>query len=58
MIDKLQAIVGDANVMTGADRARWMKEWTGYFPSDPIAVVRPGGTEEVAAIRATEATYV
>ena len=50
MIDKLQAIVGDANVMTGADRARWMKEWTGYFPSDPIAVVRPGSTEEVAAI--------
>lgn len=50
MIEKLQAVVGAANVMTGADRARWMKEWTGYFPSDPIAVVRPGSTAEVAAI--------
>ena len=50
MITELAAIVGAANVMTGDDRARWAKDWTGYFPSDPIAVVRPASTAEVAAI--------
>ena len=50
MITELAAIVGAAHVMTGDDRARWAKDWTGYFPSDPIAVVRPASTAEVAAI--------
>ncbi|MCM2563392.1 FAD-binding oxidoreductase [Lutimaribacter sp. EGI FJ00015] len=50
MLDKLSAIVGATNVMTGDARARWMTEWTGYFPSDPLAVVRPGSTEEVAQV--------
>ena len=50
MLDALQAIVGVENVMTGADRARWQKDWTGYFPSDPVAVVRPSSTAEVAEI--------
>jgi FAD/FMN-containing dehydrogenase len=50
MLEKLQSIVGASNVMTGDDRARWARDWTGYFPSDPIAVVRPGSTDEVARI--------
>jgi FAD/FMN-containing dehydrogenase len=50
MIEQLAAIVGAAHVMTGDDRARWARDWTGYFPSDPIAVVRPANTAEVAAV--------
>jgi len=50
MLDELRAIVGAENVMTGDDRARWARDWTGYFPSDPIAVVRPASTDEVAAV--------
>lgn len=50
MLDELRAIVGAGNVMTGDDRARWARDWTGYFPSDPMAVVRPASTDEVAAV--------
>lgn len=50
MLHDLSAIVGAANVLTGEGRARWARDWTGYFPSDPIAVVRPASTAEVAAI--------
>ena len=50
MLTELADIVGAAHVLTGDDRARWGRDWTGYFPSDPIAVVRPASTGEVAAI--------
>lgn len=50
MIEKLQAIVGEEHVLTGNDRARWAQDWMGKYISDPIAVVRPASTSEVAAI--------
>ncbi len=50
MLERLEDIVGAANVVTGDDRARWMTEWTGHYPSDPIAVLRPASTSEVAQI--------
>jgi FAD/FMN-containing dehydrogenase len=45
----LAAVVGDAHVLTGADRAAHMSDWTGKFTADPVAVVRPGDTAQVAA---------
>ncbi|MGX9356448.1 FAD-binding oxidoreductase [Roseobacteraceae bacterium S113] len=50
MLDDLTALIGAKHVLTGTDAARYGKEWTGDYPSMPAAVVRPGSTEEVAAI--------
>lgn len=50
MLDKLQAIVGADYVLTGTDRAKWQTDWMGMYHADPIAVVRPGTTAEVAAL--------
>lgn len=46
----LRDLLGPAHVLTGADAARYGQEWTGDYPSTPLAVLRPGTTEEVAAI--------
>ena len=46
----LQAIVGLEQVFTGNETDRWSKDWTGQFEGRPLAVVRPGCCEEVAAI--------
>lgn len=50
MIEQLTAIVGAENVLTGADSARFSSDWMGQYTADPIAVVRPASTAEVAAI--------
>lgn len=50
MIEKLEAIVGAAHVLTGSDCARFEKDWINYYTADPIAVVRPASTEQVSAI--------
>ena len=48
--DRLAAIVGPAHVLTGADAAPWATDWMGKYKGEPLAVVRPGNTAEVAAI--------
>jgi FAD/FMN-containing dehydrogenase len=49
--DDLRAIVGDAHVLTDDDLvAGHTTDWTGRFVGRTPAVVRPGSTEEVAAI--------
>jgi FAD/FMN-containing dehydrogenase len=51
VIDALRAIVGDAHVLVDADvRAGYEVDWTGRFRGDAPAVVRPGSTDEVAAV--------
>src|SRR5690554_6948833 len=50
MLDRMRRIAGEANVLTGADMARWSRDWTGIYTWQPLAVVRPGSTAEVAAI--------
>ena len=50
MQDRLEEIVGKANVAQGSDLARWSRDWTGVYTWTPLAVVRPGSTAEVAAI--------
>ncbi|MWD26802.1 FAD-binding protein [Aquicoccus sp. SCR17] len=50
MLDRLEKIVGQANLLTGEDTARWRRDWTGKYVSSPIAVARPGDTAEVSAL--------
>lgn len=53
-MDPLRAwreIVGDANVLTDTEVvAPYVTDWTGRFPGTGRVVVRPGSTEEVAAV--------
>ncbi len=49
MIEEFRAAVGAANVLTGADMARYARDWMGKYHGAPLAVVRPGSTAEVAA---------
>lgn len=50
MLDEdLVAVVGAANVLTGAQMTRYARDWMGRYEGTPIAVVRPGSTAEVAA---------
>ena len=48
LIADLTAALGPANVLTSTDTARYTKDWTGKFTSNPVAVARPGTTEEVS----------
>ena len=50
MIDKLEAIVGDAHVLRGADMARYSHDFTRTYQWTPLAVVRPVNTGEVSQI--------
>jgi FAD/FMN-containing dehydrogenase len=49
LIADLTALLGAGNVLTGADTARHSADWTGKFTAKPVAVARPGTTDEVAA---------
>jgi FAD/FMN-containing dehydrogenase len=46
----LRAIVGDANVLTGDDAAAHEIDWRRRYHGRALAVVRPGSTEDVAAV--------
>ena len=37
-------------LLTGADCAPWVKDWTGAWTGEPMAVIRPSSTEEVSRI--------
>ncbi|MEL6640406.1 MAG: FAD-binding oxidoreductase [Pseudomonadota bacterium] len=50
VIDQIRSAIGTENVLTGEDTAKWSKDWTGDYRLAPIAVVRPGSTEDVSAI--------
>jgi FAD/FMN-containing dehydrogenase len=50
-IEQLRAIVGAAHVLTAdADRAAYELDWRGRYKGRALCVVRPGSTEEVAAV--------
>jgi FAD/FMN-containing dehydrogenase len=50
-IEVLRSIVGAAHVLTDADqRASYERDWTGRFIGTTAAVVRPGTTDETAAV--------
>ena len=50
LLDALRAVVGDAHVITTGDMAGWESDWRGRYRGRCLAVVRPGNTEEVAAV--------
>lgn len=50
IIDQLKTIVGDTNVFTGEEARQWPSDWDTNQPCHAKAVVRPGSTDEVAAI--------
>ena len=50
MIDQLTAIVGDKNVLTGADAEPYAQEATGMWRREPLAIVRPATTQQVSDI--------
>jgi len=50
LLQALAAVVGEANVLTGADAAPYLTDWRARYVGRAQAVVRPGSTAEVAAI--------
>jgi FAD/FMN-containing dehydrogenase len=49
LIEDLQAALGKAHVLTGADMGRHARDWMGKYEGAPLAVVRPADTAEVSA---------
>ncbi|WP_210649460.1 FAD-binding oxidoreductase [Nocardioides sp. SYSU D00065] len=51
LLDHLRTVVGDDHVLTEpADQAAYVVDWTGVHAGRALAVVRPGSTDEVAAV--------
>ena len=50
ILDKLRSLLGEPYVLTGTDTAPWSRDWMGVFAWQPLAVVRPASTAQVAAI--------
>jgi len=50
LIAGLSGLLGAAHVLTGADMAPYLGDWTGLYTARPLAVLRPGSTPEVAAV--------
>lgn len=50
IVEELRGIVGADHVLTGKDCAGYDRDWTGKYHGQPLAVVRPGSTDEVARV--------
>ena len=50
MIQRMSAVVGPDNVLTGAATAGWSVDWTRKYHAVPLAVLRPANTAEVSQI--------
>lgn len=50
LIAELTDALGSAHVLLGQDRAAYQADWTTHYTADPLAVVRPGSTDEVAQV--------
>ena len=46
----LRDLLGEAHVLTGAETERFARDWTGKWRADPLAVVRPADTAQVAEV--------
>ncbi len=61
LLDALRAIVGPQHLLThddpGADLSAWEQDWRKRSHGRALAVVKPGSTEEVAAVVATCARW-
>lgn len=50
LLNDIAAQIGQSNVLTGADMAPFLHDWTGVYTSTPLAVLRPANTAEAAFI--------
>ena len=50
MIERLTALLGAAHVLTGKDAEAYGWDWGHAYFAQPLAVVRPASTQEVAAV--------
>jgi len=50
LLDKLRAAIGAAYVLTDGDLSAWELDWRRRWRGKALAVVRPGSTDEVAAV--------
>ena len=50
LLDALAATVGPTQVLTDGDLASWEQDWRKRYRGKALAVVRPGTTDEVAAV--------
>jgi FAD/FMN-containing dehydrogenase len=50
LLDALRTAVGDAQVLTDGDLSAWELDWRKRWRGKALAVVRPGSTDEVAAV--------
>jgi FAD/FMN-containing dehydrogenase len=50
LIESLRQIVGAPNVLTDGDLTTWVQDWRKRETGKALAVVRPGSTQEVAAV--------
>lgn len=50
LITDLAEIVGPSHVLTGAGMAGHVGDWTSHYTAQPVAVVRPADTAQVAAV--------
>ncbi len=50
LLDELRATVGAHNVLTDGDLSAWEQDWRRRWRGKALAVVRPGSTDEVAAV--------
>ena len=50
ILQELGAAIGEDYVLSGEATAKWQKDWTGDYVLNPAVVVRPGSTEDVAAV--------
>lgn len=50
LLAEIAGIIGKSHVATGQDAARWGRDWPGTMTWQPMAVLRPADTAEVAAI--------
>ncbi len=49
-LDRLRQTVGDSHLLIGGDLSAWEIDWRRRYHGRALAVVRPGNTEEVAAV--------
>ena len=50
LLESLRRICGDAHVLSEGDLSAWEQDWRKRARGKALAVVRPGRTEEVAAV--------
>ena len=57
ILPELISLLGASHVLIGADRAAYLSDWSGHYTSDPLAVLRPADTAQVAAVMRLAAAH-